>query len=158
MDATVLEFDPLPGVQILDRAREQHFVRTGLCHNARAYIQRDTAGRVFDNFALAGMKTRSDLQSESADRFMDRGRTSDCPCCPRLSIESSEYAITGSGYFFPPGCAKLSAKRCVIMTQHLIPSAIAELRGLLRRPDYIDEDDRDKNAARLGSTANGTKP
>jgi len=61
MSAAVFEFDPRPDHQILDRARDQHFVCTSPCHDARAYMNRDTADCISNEFTLARMKPGPDL-------------------------------------------------------------------------------------------------
>jgi hypothetical protein len=115
-------------------------------------MDRDTADRISDQFTLACMQARPDLQAESADGLTHRSRASNRPRCPWLPVESGEHSVAGSGYFSSPGRAKLSAERCVIVAQHIVPATVAQQRGFLSRADDIDKQDSGKNAAGLDVT------
>jgi hypothetical protein len=119
-------------------------------------MNRDTADRISDQFALARMQARSDLQAESADGLTHRSCASNRPGCPWLPMESGEHSVAGSDYFSSLGGSKLSAERCVIVTQHFVPTTVAQPRGFLGRADDIDEQDSGKNTAGLGATVQRT--
>jgi hypothetical protein len=121
-------------------------------------MDRNTADRISDQFTLARMYARPDLQAKSADGLTNRGRASNCPGCPWLSIESGEHSVAGGGYFSSSGRAKLSAQRCVIVTQNLVPATVAQPCGFLGRTDDIDKQHSRKNAAGLGATLHWTSP
>src|SRR6266436_921632 len=115
-------------------------------------MDRDTADRISHQFTLACMQARPDLQAESADSLTHRSRASNRPSCTWSAVESGEHAVASSGYFCSPGRAKLLAERSVIVTQHLVPAAVAQPRGFLGRADNIDKQDSGKNAAGLDAT------
>jgi hypothetical protein len=73
-------------------------------------------------------------------------------------MKGSEKAVAGSDYFSSPARSKLSAKRCVIVTQHLVPATVTEPSGFLGRADDIDKQHGGKNAAGLYATRPRTFP
>ena len=102
-----------------------------------------------DQFTLARMYARPDLQAEGADGLTDRSRASNRPSCPWLPVESGEHSVAGGVYLSSAGCAKLSADGCVVVIQYPGPATIAHNRGFLGRADDIDEQDSGKHAIGL---------
>jgi hypothetical protein len=91
----------------------------------------DTFYRISDHYTFACMQAGSDFEAESADRLTDRDGASNRPDRPRLPVESCEHSVAGRPYFSSPGRAKLSAERCVIVTQHFVPAVVAQQRDFL---------------------------
>ncbi len=152
MSAVVLELDSRPDHQILDRARNEHFVRAGLCHNPRANMDRDTFDRIPNEFTLARMQSSPDLQAESSNSLTHRERTTNRPSCSWRPTEGSEYSVPSSSYLCSPGSAKLFAECGVIVAQHLAPATVAQQCGFLGRANNIDKQHSGKNAPGFDAT------
>jgi hypothetical protein len=104
------------------------------------------------------MQARPDLEAESADRLANRSRALNRPGCSWLPVESGDHSVAGGIYFFSLPRAQVSAERCVIVTQHLVPAPIAEQRSFLRRTDDINKQNSGKNATGLDARLHGTAP
>jgi len=88
-------------------AGDEYLVRLGLCHNARADVDRNSADLAVDQLTLAGVKTGSDFDAELRQGVADSAGTADGACRP---VEAREEAI--------PGRVDLAAPKTSELTTH----------------------------------------
>jgi len=70
--ASVLEFDPRTGDEVLDGARNEHFAGLGHRCDPGADVDGDAAGLAVDQLALAAVQPRTNVEVELADPLLDR--------------------------------------------------------------------------------------
>src|SRR5262249_26868670 len=76
-DAAVLELDPRPGDEDLDRARHEHLARLRARGDARARVHRDSGNLAVDDLALACVEAGAHVDAELANGFGNRTGTAD---------------------------------------------------------------------------------
>src|SRR5207247_5170525 len=90
--AAVLELDPGPGNQVLDRLRHEHLSRSGLRGNPCTCVHGDPADSFTGELDLARVEAGADLEAEPTHGLRDRLRRADRA---RRTVERCEEAVTG---------------------------------------------------------------
>src|SRR5262249_26519528 len=91
--------------EIFDRTGHEHFTRTRARGDARADVHCDAAEIVADGFALAGVETGANLETERTDRVANRGRATNRAC---RTIERREESVADRFHFATAKASELA--------------------------------------------------
>src|SRR5215471_14679441 len=124
--AAVLEGYAGAGDEVFDGAGDEYLSRLCVCGHAGARVDGDAGDLAVDQFALAGVQARANLETEFRHRLDDRASAGDCT---GGSVERGKEPVSCRVHFFAAEAAELCSNGLVVTLQELAPGAIAKLRG-----------------------------
>ena len=145
--AGVLEAEAGARNQVSDRLRDQDLGRGRKRRDPRADIHGDPSDLAADRLDLARVHPAAYLEPEVSNRFADR------LCAPdaaRGAVERGEEPVAGRVDLGPAEPAEERSNGAVMTFDEIAPAAVAELRGLRRRPDDVGEHHGREHAVEVG--------
>src|SRR4029077_11118718 len=140
--AAVVERDTRAGREVANGARDEDLTWGGLISNAGADDRGDPSGLPGDDFALAGMDARSDVEPKCAHALSDGHPAANG--APRR-VERREESIAGRVYLDPAMAADLGPDQRVMALDELTTTTIAELSSPCRAAhDVCKKDGREE--------------
>src|SRR4030095_8653928 len=118
--------------QILDRARNEHFVRLRQGSDAGRDMHGDAADIVLDELTLARVQSSANLQPERPYLLAHGARAS---YRPRRSVESGKQTIACSTHRVAPEHIQLPAQQRIKVAEQLAPPRVANFGGTSGRTD-----------------------
>src|SRR5262245_33169114 len=112
-------------------------------------MDRDSAELVADPLAFTGVHTRSHFEVELAQRLTDRTRAAHR--CSR-SFEAGEEPVAGRVELTAAEAVEKLAHARVVLVEHLVPAAVAELTCALGRADDVRKEERRQKPVRRRSS------
>lgn len=91
----------------------------------------DAANIFTDHFALAGMKSSTDVYAEQLDLIRNGASAADAT---RRAVESCEKTIAGRFHLAATETGKHAPDRSMMVVEQITPALVAEACSLLRRP------------------------
>jgi len=134
---------PEPATKSLTVLDTKTSLRPASAATRAPYVNSDTADIVTDHFALACMKSSTDLDAERLDLI---GYGASAADATRRAIKSCKKAIAGRLHLTATEASKHTPDRSMVVVEQVAPALIAEACSLLRRADDIGEQNRRQHA------------